>query len=641
MRNSTRQRAWRMSLAAATILAAGGAPLAAMAQSSSTNGDWWTTRGDPQGTAYSVLNEINASNVGTLVEEFKVPTHTYENHEGSPLVVGNVMYAETPWPNKLIAIDLANGHKILWTYNPGTDPGARAQSCCDYDNRGPAYVSPSQGGGSDGELIFNSLDDNVHAVDALTGKRIWMTNLGSRFSGQTMTGAPIIADGIAMVGNSGAELGVRGAVYGLNVTTGAVVWTGYNTGPDSDVLIGPSFHAFYKKDQGTNLGVTSWNGSNWWQQGGATAWGFKTYDPVNDLFIYGTGNADPWSATYRGGQGDAKWAATIIARKPSTGEAIWATQLTPDDQWDYDSIEESVVADININGVSKHVLIHVDKNGYGYTLDAATGQILVVGDATAALNGGKSYINWATGVDLNTGKPRIVPSHKLHGIENLANNPPTNYIAQNCPGPGGLKDQEPISFSILTGLAYIPAHNGCLAIGAIQDNWIPGTSFIGESFGGATSPGANGGLIAWNPATGTPAWTVTEPYALWSGVMTTAGNLVMYGTLSNGTDNPQSPTLKILNATTGALLWSTALECNSVGNPMTFVAPDGHQRIATFTGTGGTGAEGTGKCPNIEQFNPARFDQSKTMTWMHQEIPVKNPGAQTPTTGYIHVFKLP
>jgi alcohol dehydrogenase (cytochrome c) len=437
---------WRASLAAATILAGAALPAAAMAQSSSTTGQWWTTRGDPQGTGYSVLSEINSSNVQNLVEDFSVPTGTYQNHEGSPLVVGNIMYAETPWPNNLIAIDLANHGKVLWTYQPGTDPGARAQSCCDYDNRGPAYIPPGNYPGigtvgADGELIFNALDGNVHGVDAKTGQRLWMTNIANRLLGETTTGAPIVADGVAMVGNSGAELGARGAVFGINVATGAVIWHAYNTGPDSDVLIGPAFHPYYKSAQGTDLGVTSWNGGNWWQQGGATAWGFKTYDPVNDLFYYGTGNADPWSAVLRGGQGDAKWAATIFARKPSTGEAVWATQLTPDDQWDYDSIEESVVADVPIKGVTRHVLIHIDKNGYGYTLDAATGQILVVGDVTAALNGGVSYINWSTGIDLNTGRPLYNPSHKLRGLENLATNPPKNIIPVNCPGPGGVKDQ--------------------------------------------------------------------------------------------------------------------------------------------------------------------------------------------------------
>ncbi len=632
------KRHLRESLAAATMLAGIALPAAVMAQSSSTTGEWWTTRGDPQGTAYSALSEINAGNVSKLVEDFSVPTNTFENHEGSPLVVGNIMYAETPFPNNLIAIDLARHGKVLWTYNPGTDPGARAQSCCDFDNRGPAYVSQSQGApNADGELIFNSLDGNVHAVDALTGQRLWMTNIANRLNGETTTGAPIVADRIAMVGNSGAELGARGAVYGLNVTTGALVWKAYNTGPDSDVLIGSRFHPFYAKDQGTNLGVTSWNGSNWWQQGGATAWGFKTYDPVNDLFIYGTGNADPWSAVYRGGQGDAKWAATIFARKPSTGEAIWATQLTPDDQWDYDSISESVVADIPINGVTKHVLFHVDKNGYGYTLDAATGQILVVGNVSAV---GGGIINWATGVDLKTGKPKFVPSHLLRGIEDPLTG--RNIIPLNCPGPGGVKDQEPISYSLQTGLFYIPAHNGCFAQGDVQANYIAGTAFLAISVpNGFTSPGAQGTLVAWNAGTGSAAWSVNEPYPLWSGVMTTAGNLVMYGTLSNGSDSPSTPTVKILNATTGALLWSAALECGSVGNPMAFMGADGHERIATFTGVGATGNSGTGKCPNINIYNPHKFDQSKTMTWLHEERQVKHPGINTATTGYVHVWKLP
>jgi alcohol dehydrogenase (cytochrome c) len=181
-----------------------------------------------------------------------------------------------------------------------------------------------------------------------------------------------------------------------------------------------------------------------------------------------------------------------------------------------------------------------------------------------------------------------------------------------------------------------------LSQGDIEANFIGGTSFLGLGVPvGWTNPGSPGGLVAWNPATGTSPWTVTEPYALWSGVLSTAGNLVMYGTLSNGTDAAKTPTVKILNATTGALLWSAALECNSVGNPMTFIGADGHQRIATFTGVGETGNSGTGKCPNIEQFNPVKFSSAKTMTWLHEEKPVAHPGTNTATTGFVHVWKLP
>jgi PQQ-dependent dehydrogenase (methanol/ethanol family) len=636
-------RHWRASLTAATMLAGIAIPFLADPGSAfaQAGAEWTTQRGDSQGTAFSSLSEINDSNVGKLVEDFSLPTGTFENHEGSPLVVGNVMYITTPFPNNLIAIDLANHGKILWTYDPGTYPGARAQACCDFDNRGAAYVTKAEGAPSaHGELIYNALDGNVHGVDAVTGQRIWMTKVANTLIGETTTGAPIVAHGIAMVGNSGAEDGARGAVFGINVTTGAVVWKGYNTGPDSEVLIDSNTHPYYAKDQGTNLGVTSWNGTSWWKQGGATAWGYKTYDPVNNIFIYGSGNADPWSAVYRGGQGDAKWAASIFARRPETGKVVWVTQLTPDDQWDYDSISESVVADITINGARKHVLFHVDKNGYGYTLDAATGQMLVVGDVTAAGNGGVSQINWSTGVNLKTGKPAVVPSHILRGIEDPLTG--KNIIPLNCPGPAGVKDEEPISYSLQTHLAYIPAHSECLGQGDVQANWIAGTPFTAFTVpGGFTAPGSPGFLVAWNPATGSPAWTINEPYWLWSGVLSTAGNLVVYGTLSNGTDAAKTPTVKIVNATTGALLWSTILECNTVGNPMAFIGADGHERIATFTGTGGTGASGTGKCPNLTIFHPGKYDNSKTMTWLGEEKKVMHPGASTVTSGYVHVWKLP
>ncbi len=635
----------RAYLAAATMLCGLALPAVAMAQAGAT---WTTERGDPQGTGFSSLTEINSTNAQNLVEDFSVPTNAFRNHEGAPLVVNNRMYFVTPLATAnspvqgqyLYALDLNKKGKLLWTYNPNANPGARAQACCDVDNRGPAYVSQAQGApNANGLIIFNTLDGYIIGVDAVTGLQVWKTQLANIQIGETLTGAPIVADGIAMVGNSGAEDGVRGAVYGVNVTNGALVWKGYNTGPDADVLIGPNYHAYYAKDNGSDLGVTSWNGGSWWQQGGATAWGYKTYDPKTDLFYYGTGNAEPWLSVTRGGKGAAKWAASIVARRPKTGEVIWAYQVTPNDNYDYDSIAESIVADITINGQPKHVLFHTDKNGYGYTLDAATGQLLAVGNVSAV---GGGLINWSTGVDLKTGLPI--------GQTNIVSKyGPTAGVQMGCPGPGGVKDPEPVSFSIQTQLFYIPAHNGCISIMGQGANWLVGVPYTGfatipgDQF---TSPGSPGTLVAWNAATGTAAWSINEPYPLWSGVLTTAGNLVVYGTLSNGSDTPSTPTVKVVNASNGALVWSIALECNTVGSPMSFTGADGHQRIAIFTGTGSTGNAGTGQCPLLQQYNPAKVppqrETAKTSTWLGQEQKVPATAfASAATSGYVHVFKLP
>jgi alcohol dehydrogenase (cytochrome c) len=658
MTRTKTMRSWRAGLTAGTILAGVTVPLAAIAQLGQTGaGATWTTeRGDLQGTGYSTLTEINSSNVQKLVEDFSIPTNAFRNHEGAPLVVNNRMYFVTPFATAnspvqsqvLYAIDLTKKGKVLWSYNPNANPGARAQACCDVDNRGPAYVSQAQGApNADGLIVFNTLDGYMVGVNAVTGAQVWRTQLTTISIGATLTGAPIVADGIAMVGNSGAEDGVRGQEWGVNVTTGAIVWTAYNTGPDADVLIGSWTHNFYAKDRGTDLGVTSWNGGNWWQQGGATSWGYHTYDPVNDLWISGTGNADPWLSVTRGGKGDAKWAASIIARKPATGQVAWVTQLTPNDNYDFDSISEAIVADITFNGKPRHVLVHTDKNGYTFTLDAATGEILVAGDTTTALNGGATYVNWAQGYDLKTGRP-------INQIGAITKYGPGGAVPFLCPSASGVKDPEPDSFSFLTNLVYIPAHNGCTTHMGIGANWMVGIPYTGNT-GARTangtpitvvSPGSPGGLVAWNPATGAPAWTVLEPYQLWGGVLTTAGNLVVYGTLSNGTDAAQNPTVKILNSQTGALLWSTALECNTVGSPMSFIGADGHQRIAIFTGTGSTGNAGTGQCPFIQQYNPVGRppgrETAKTSTWLGQEQKIPATAAtSTAETGYLHVFKLP
>jgi lanthanide-dependent methanol dehydrogenase len=568
-------------LAFALMLTAETAPQLAHAQAAA-GAEWTTPSGTLQGTRYSSLSQITSANVGTLVEEFSFPTGAKASHEGQPLVVGHTMYVVTPFPNKLIALDLRTPGKRLWTFDPDPDEFAQGVACCDVVNRGAVYAN--------GKIIYNVLDDTTVAVDAKTGQRVWSTRLGNVRRGETMTGPPIVIGDKVIVGNSGAELGVRGWVQALNVNTGAPVWKAYNTGPDVDVKIGANFKAFYAKDRGANLGSTTWGGTLW-QQGGSTAWAWMTYDPALNLVYYGTANPGSWNPDIR--PGDNKWGATIFARNPDTGQAVWAYQLTPHESWDYDAISENILVDLVIGGVVRKALVHFDKNGFAYTLDRATGQVLVAQKFA-------NSVTWASHVDLVTGAPVVNPDKEVH----------EGVITKNiCPSALGGKEWTPASFSPDTKLFYVPAIKLCNNMEALKVLYIAGTPFLGMNLEIVVS-GNMGELIAWDAVNGTRAWTVPEPLPLLGGTLATAGNVVFYGTLDKK--------FKAVNAATGAPLFEKQLECGIVGNPISFLGADGKQRVAVYTGLGWlAGGFAGGACP-------ARGEDSTA-----------------PRSGAVHVFKLP
>jgi lanthanide-dependent methanol dehydrogenase len=549
------------SLVAAAALATAFLPQRSLAQTAGA--EWTTPSGTQQGTRFSTLADITPANVATLTEEFTFSTGSRASHQGQPLVVGRTMYIVTPFPNKLIALDLDNPGATRWTYSPPVREFARGVACCDVVNRGAVYAA--------GKVIYNVLDNTVVAVDAQTGRLVWRTRLGDPTTGETMTGAPIVVKDKVIVGNAGGEMGVRGWVQALDLATGKPAWKAYNTGPDADVKIGSSFHAFYAKDRGTDLGATSWPGTMW-KQGGATAWAWFTYDPELNLVYYGTANPGVWNPDMR--PGDNKWGASIFARNPDTGEAVWAYQLTPHDGWDYDSVNESIVADLTINGVLRKVIVHFDKNGFAYTLDRATGEVLVANKF--------GHTTWADKVDLASGVPKVNPGMEPH----------QGVITQNiCPSPLGAKDWEPSAFSPKTNLFYVPAINFCDNMEPLQAIYIAGTPFVGADLSFVPGPGGFlGSLVAWDAAKGAPAWGINEPLPLYGGVLATAGNVVFYGTLDKW--------FKAVDATTGKLLFQTQLECGIVGNPMTYTAPDGKQRVAVYTGLGWlAGGFAGGTCP--------------------------------------------
>ncbi len=449
-------------------------------------GEWALASGDYANTRFSPLNKINTENVKNL---HLIGTHSDgipHGWEGNPLFVNNTLYIIEPYPNELVAFDFTKpGISKKWTYSPNPSNRAVGVACCDVVNRGGAFA--------DGNIIYNILDDYTVAVDANTGKEVWRTQVGDPSQGETETMAPLVIKekNVVLVGISGGELGVRGRLTGLDLKTGKILWRAYNTGPDSDCLIGPDFKPFYKKDQGQNLGVSSW-GPDQWKHGGAPIWGWISYDPELNLIYYGTGNSGPWNADQR--PGDNKWAITIWARDPTNGHAKWAWQALPHAGLDYDQIAENVLFDMDWGGRRRKVLINTGKTGYAILMDRETGELLSAEPFQP--------VTWSTGYDLKTGLPNMVEDMKTQRGK---------MVTGICPSNVGAKNYEPTAFSPRTGLLYIPARNICMDKEDTPVNYIAGTPYIGAKVLNITGPGGyQGELIGWDVAHAKKAWGIKE-----------------------------------------------------------------------------------------------------------------------------------
>jgi PQQ-dependent dehydrogenase (methanol/ethanol family) len=516
-------------------------------------GEWQMPAGDYASSRFSDLAQITPANAANLKASWTFSTGVLRGHEGQPLVVDNTMYLVTPYPNVSYAIDLATaGQPLKWKFRPENAQAAAGQACCDVVNRGAAYA--------DGKIFYNLLDGHTVAVDAANGTQLWRTRMADLNRGETMTMAPIVVKGKVLVGSSGGEMGVRGWLAAIDAKTGKEVWRGYNTGSDRDMKVGSRFTAFYPQDNGKDLGLTSWPGETW-KQGGAAVWGWLSYDPELNLVYYGTSNPGPWNPSVR--KGDNKWSCAIMARDADTGELVWAFQVTPHDMWDYDTVNENILVDLPLGGTTRKALVHFDRNGYGYTIDRATGEVLVA----------KPFVqmNWSTGVDMKTGRPQVVPE-KMTAEGKL--------VKDICPSLEGGKNQQPAAFSPRTGLFYVPTNNLCMDFEVRAVSYIPGTPYIGANAPEKKGPGGHGGeFIAWDATTGRKVWGIEEPFPVWGGALATAGGVVFYGTLDGW--------FKAVDASSGKELWKFKVGSGVVGNPIAYLGPDGKQYIAVYSGIGG------------------------------------------------------
>jgi len=529
-------------------------------------GEWHMTGRDYSLQRYSPLKQITTSNVQNLKAAWSFSTGTLRGHEGNPLVVGNVMYVHTSFPNIVYALDLSKpGAPQIWKHVPNQSPDAIPIACCDLVNRGTAY-SPS------GKIYIQLLQGELLALDAKTGKELWKAKHPDKSSagteatgykqGATMTNAPIYiktksGKEIVVAGISGGEFGVRGRVSAFDANTGQHVWTKYSTGPDDEVgIVNGNANSNYKSHQGKDLGVSTWQGDEW-KRGGGTTWGWYSYDPELDIYYHSVGNPGTWNPDQR--PGDNKWSMTIFARKPDNGEVVWAYQMTPHDEWDYDGVNENVLFESG----GKKLLAHFDRNGFAYTIDRTNGKLIVA----------KPYgpVNWAKSVDLTTGIPQRDPRYGTTSKKN------TEGI---CPAAIGFKDQQPSAYSPLTGLFYVPTNHICMDYEGVEVKYTAGQPYVGAIVRMFPGPGGHRGrFIAWDPMTGSQKWEIKENLAAYGGALTTAGGVVFYGTMEGW--------LKAVDQKSGKVLWQFKTPSGIIGNPMTYLGPDKKQYVAVLSGIGG------------------------------------------------------
>ena len=522
---------------------------------------WVMPTGNYANTRHSTLKQITADNVGKLQVAWTFSTGVLRGHEGAPLVIGDMMYLHGPFPNPVYALNLKDENKIVWKYEPVQDPNVIPVMCCDTVNRGLSYA--------DGKIFLSQADTTLVALDAKTGKVVWSVKNGDAGKGETSTGAPMIMKDKVLVGISGGEFGVRGSVTAYDLKTGQRKWRGYSMGPDSDTLIDPVKTTHLGKPVGPNSGTNTFQGDQW-QIGGGTTWGWYSYDPDLNLMYYGTGNPSTWNPRQR--PGDNRWSMTIFARDVDTGAARWVYQMTPHDEWDYDGINEMILADQQIGGQTRKTLVHFDRNGLGYTLDRTNGELLVADKYDPK-------VNWTTGVDMNKssanyGRPAVVPQFSTeHNGEDVNSK-------NICPAALGSKDEQPAAYSPDTGLFYVPTNHVCMDYEPFRVRYTAGQPYVGAVLSMYPPQGETnmGNFIAWDAKTGKIAWSNKEQFSVWSGALSTAGGVVFYGTLEGY--------LKAVDAKTGKELYKFKTPSGIIGNPMTY-EQGGKQYVAVLSGVGG------------------------------------------------------
>jgi PQQ-dependent dehydrogenase (methanol/ethanol family) len=506
----------------------------------------WLTHGRTYSEArFSPLNQINSATVKQLGLAWSFDTETTRGLEATPIVVDGRIYLTGSW-SVVYEIDARTGRQI-WRFDPQVPRSYGQRACCDVVNRGVAFYK--------GRVYFGSLDGRLFALDARTGKVVWQAVTVDQKLPYTITGAPRVVKGRVIIGNGGAEFGVRGYVSAYDAETGNLAWRFYTV---------PGDPARPFESKAMERAAKTWSGEWWKMGGGGTAWDSMAYDPELDLLYVGTGNGSPWNQEIRSpGGGDNLYLSSILALRPDTGDLVWHYQTTPGDTWDYTATQHMILADLEIGGGRRKVIMQAPKNGFFYVLDRATGELISA----------EAYVpmNWATGIDKKTGRP----------IEN----PEARYKDKPAfikPGPFGGHNWQPMSFSPQTGLVYIPAQDPFFAYA--QDKGFkfkPGAWNTGSDTSVLKTPPPfipTGHLLAWDPVAQKERWRVAYKLMWNGGVLTTAGNLVFQGT-SDGR-------FVAYSADKGEKLWEFQVGTGIIASPVTYEV-DGAQYVSIMAGWGG------------------------------------------------------
>ncbi|WP_448586863.1 PQQ-dependent dehydrogenase, methanol/ethanol family [Thermaurantiacus sp.] len=532
-----------------------------MAAKGSAGAEWLTYGGTYDEQRHSRLTRINRSNVQELGVAWTYELKTGRGVETTPLIHKGVMYATSAW-SVLHAIDARTGRE-LWVYDPGVDRAVGAKACCDVVNRGVAL--------KDGLLFLGVIDGRLEAIDARTGKRRWSVVTVDQSKPYTITGAPRVVKDMVLIGNGGAELGVRGYVSAYDTRTGRLRWRFYTVpNPEGRPDGAASDEALAR------LANASWGPGGAWRRdgGGGTVWDSIVYDAVNDQVIIGVGNGSPWNAELRdpNGRGDNLFISSIVALDADTGAYRWHFQTTPRDNWDFTATQTIILAALPLGegGALRRVVLQAPKNGFFYVLDARTGEFL---SATPF-----SPMTWATGVD-SKGRPIENPEARYRETATVV-----------LPGPLGAHNWHPMAFSPETGLAYIPAHELPQPMnrdGKFETQpaaWNTGVDFASglavempAAAMKAMKAALKGRLIAWDPVARAPRWTVEHEGPWNGGVLSTAGGLVFQGKLNGD--------LVAYDAETGRPLWTHNLRAGIAAPPVTYEL-DGEQYLSVATGWG-------------------------------------------------------
>ena len=580
------------------------------------NANYWAyPSGNYSNWRYSELDQINNKNASGLVAAWTFSTGRLQGHEGGPLVLppsatgldSDHLYIHSSFPNDVFAIDL-DTLNITWAYEPQQNEAETVPvMCCDIVNRGLGY--------SMGQIYLQQADNILVALSAKTGEKVWSASNGGDIpaelggpygptSGMTNTNAPHPIKDKVFTGCSGAEFGVRCWIAAYNAKDGSLAWRAFSMGPDEDIIFDANTTSMGEKvgkdsslktwcafDAAEETGKSSWGvdalransegdrvckeTSDQWKLGGGSVWGWWPADFDENLMYYGSGNPGTWNPVVR--PGDNRWSMTIFARDIDTGVARWVYQMTPHDEWDYDGVNEMILADMKVNGKDTPALVHFDRNGFGYTMNSKTGELLVAEKYDPA-------VNWATHVDMKTGYPQVVNSYSTH------HNGQDVVSKDVCPAALGTKDQQPAAYSPRTGLFYVPTNHVCMTYEPVSyaaggNQYISGQAYVNANLtmypaGAVMENGTDnmGNFIAWDASEGKIIWSKSEQWSVWSGALATAGDVVFYGTLDSYA--------KAIDAKSGDELWKFKTPSGIIGNFHTWTHK-GKQYVGVLSGIGG------------------------------------------------------